>query len=214
VRRQQIFIRAVLSKAMRPEAWAHVPKLLEIARRYTYTDMDVGQLLQIASFVRAVPKRNQYLAMMPGNFSGTGDWLVDRSDVRRMVSRLLGSSFVDSSRDNVHISIVNLSSSSDMGLRLDRWLRARGYTSVSIKSGQNELRPLKTTRVIAQRGNTEDASMVQSDLAGLGEVETASLGELDSAVTIMAGDDLAPLVTNRPLAQRSQKPHRRLRNRS
>jgi LCP family protein required for cell wall assembly len=214
VQRQEIFIRSVLDKAMHPEAWAHVPKLLEIARRYTYSDMDVGQLIQIASFVRAVPKRNQFLAMMPGSFSGTGDWLVDRNDARRMVARLTGSSFINSSRDNMHISIVNLSSSSEMGMRLYRWLRNRGYSSISVKNGQSELRPLKTTRIIAQRANPEDAGMVQTDLADLGEVETASIGDIDSAVTIMAGDDLTPLVTNRPLAQKPQKGHRRLRNRS
>jgi LCP family protein required for cell wall assembly len=213
VQRQEIFIRAVLDKAMQPEAWAHVPKLIEIAHNYLYSDMDVGQMLQIASFVRAVPKKNQYLAMMPGTFSGTGDWLVDRSDARRMVARLTGASFINASRDNMHVAIVNASSTGDLGMKLYRWLRAKGYTSITVK-GLAENRPLKTSRIIAQRGNPEDAGLVLADLEDCGEIVNASVGDIQSAVTIEAGDDLAILVATRSSVARSPRAHRRLRNRS
>jgi polyisoprenyl-teichoic acid--peptidoglycan teichoic acid transferase len=214
VQRQELFVRAVLDKAMRPESWAHVPKLIDIARNYTYTDMDVGQLLQIASFVRAVPKQNQFLAMMPGSFSGTGDWLVDRNDARRMVARLTGSSFTNTSRDNMHVVIVNASSTSDLGLRLYRWLRAKGYGSITVKGAPEQAKPLKTSRIIAQRGNPEDAGMLKGDLEDSGEIVTASIGDIESTVTIMAGDDLAALVASRPIAAHSQRLHRRGHNRS
>lgn len=214
VQRQELFMRAVLDKAMQPEAWTHLPRLLEIARAYIYTDMDIPQLMQIATFARAVPKQNQSLAMMPGTFSGTGDWLVDRNDARRMVARLTGSNFIGASRDNMRLVIVNASSNLDLGMRLYRWLKARGYSNVSVKNASNLVKPLQTTRIIAQRGNPEDAALVREDLAALGDVVNASIGDIESSVTIMAGDDLAPLVASRPIASRTQRTHRRARNRS
>lgn len=192
VQRQQIFIRAVLDKAIKPESWSHLPKLIEIADRYIKTDMNMGDLIGIAAFVRAVPKENQFLAMLPGTFSGTGDWLVERSDIHRMVARLTGASFVTVSRDGLRVSIVNASSNETLGVRLSKALRAKGYTSVFLKSGKSEMvRPLRRSRFIAQRGNPEDASLVKEDLDDCGDVVSASVGDIESAVTILAGEDLA-----------------------
>ncbi len=54
------------------------------------------------------------------------------------------------------------------------------------------------TRIIAERGNTEDADQVKLDLGSKGEVVTASLGDIESSVTIVAGDDMRDVVkTNR-----------------
>jgi LCP family protein required for cell wall assembly len=214
VQRQEIFVRAVLDKAMRPESWAHLPRLIEIAQKYIETDMDMGKLLSMASFIRAVPKQNQLLCMMPGNFSGTGDWLVDRVSVRKMVARLSGSSFVSPTRDGLHLAIVNASSSEGLGLILDRLMRAKGYSWIVVKSAPDQFKPLKTSRIIAQRGNPEDADMVRDDLDGTGEVVNASIGDIESTVTIMAGDDLATLIANRMVPVRSARAHRHNRGRS
>jgi len=87
VQRQEIFLRAVLDKAINPTSWPHVPKLLEIAQNYLDSDLSMKDMMGIANFVRGVPKSNQLLTMMPGSFTGSGDWSVARSDVRRMVAR-------------------------------------------------------------------------------------------------------------------------------
>jgi polyisoprenyl-teichoic acid--peptidoglycan teichoic acid transferase len=191
VQRQQIFVRAVLDKAIKPESWSHLPKLIEIADRYIKTDMNMGDLIGIAAFVRAVPKENQFLAMLPGTFSGTGDWLVEGSDIRRMVARLTGASFVTVSRGGLRVAIINASSNDSLGLLLSKKLRAKGYTSVFLKSNDQMLKPLRRSRFIAQRGNPEDAVLVKEDLDDCGDVVSASVGDIESAVTILAGDDLA-----------------------
>ena len=71
VQRQQIFIRAVLAKALNPESWSHLPKLMEIAQQYISTDLSPGGMMEMATFARAVPKKNQTMVMLPGTFSGT-----------------------------------------------------------------------------------------------------------------------------------------------
>lgn len=51
--------------------------------------------------------------------------------------------------------------------------------------------PVKRTRIIAQKANPEDASLVKSDLGNIGEVVNVSAGDIESSVTIIIGDDLA-----------------------
>src|SRR5579885_2517317 len=63
VQRQEMFIRAVLDRAMQPDSWAHVPELVNIARQNTATDMSISDISSMVSFIRGVPKGNQSLVM-------------------------------------------------------------------------------------------------------------------------------------------------------
>lgn len=191
VQRQEIFLRAVLDKALKPESWKHIPKLIEIAQNYISTDLSAQEILEMANFVRGVPKSNQLLTMMPGNFSPGGDWAVERSDVRRMVARLMGANFIETTRDSIRVSIGNCSSTEGMGFKLAKILGSKGYKNVIVQKRMLELSDsLKRTRIVAQKANPEDASLVKSDLGNIGDVVNASVGDIESSVTIMIGDDL------------------------
>ncbi|MGD9683992.1 MAG: LCP family protein [Candidatus Obscuribacterales bacterium] len=195
VQRQEIFIRAVLDKAMQPASWTHIPQLLEIADRFMLSDLDPGKLASLVSFVKAVPKENQTLVMLPGRFSGTGDWEVDRSDTRKIVAKMLGSSFVESERRRLVVSLVNESSDRQLSRKVMKHLRDRGYRNLRLKSSKEKGKTAaSSTEIIAQRGNPEDAALVKSDLAGVGSVVNASVGDIDSYVTVVMGDDLAELI--------------------
>jgi LCP family protein required for cell wall assembly len=192
VQRQEIFLRAVLDKAINPTSWPHVPKLLEIAQNYLDSDLSMRDMMGIANFVRGVPKSNQLLTMMPGSFTSSGDWSVARSDVRRMVARLNGANFVESSRDDIRLSIENNSSVEGMGFRLAKIMGIKGYKNVVVLKSNLELsEPVKRTRIFAQKANPEDAGLVKVDLGNIGDIHNVSVGNLDSSVTIIIGDDLA-----------------------
>jgi polyisoprenyl-teichoic acid--peptidoglycan teichoic acid transferase len=198
VQRQQIFVRAVLAKGLEPTSWIHIPRLIDIAQRYISTDMSPKDLLKVANFVRGVPKKNQYLAMLPGQFSGTGDWLADRPQISKMVARMLVPSFGgNTDRDSMRVSIVNVSSSETLAYRLSRILRRKGYNTVTIKAADHKMKPLQRSRFIAQLGNPDDAVLLRNDLNDCGDVVNASVGDIHSAVTIWAGDDLAALLSSR-----------------
>jgi hypothetical protein len=190
-------MRAVLDRAMKPESWSHIPRLLEIAQKYINTDMSAGDLMMLAQYARGVPKANQFMAMMPGNFSGSGDWDVSKSDVRRMVARLTGSAFVTAEKEEMRIAVENASATKGLGNKLAKLLRERGYRHVFVRASNDE-RPssLKRTRIIAQKGNPEDAEVVKADLQSHGDIVTASVGDIESSVTIMVGDDLAPVLAD------------------
>lgn len=197
VQRQELFMRAVLDRAMQPASWSHIPKLMEIAQNYISTDMNTGDLMMLAQYARGVPKANQFMAMMPGNFSGSGAWDVSKNDVRRMVARLMGSAFVTAEKDEMRIAVENASATKGLGQKLAKLLRDRGYRHVFVRASNDE-RPssLKRTRIIAQKGNPEDAEIVKADLRSHGDIVTASVGDIESSITIMVGDDLAPVLAD------------------
>lgn len=192
VQRQSIFLRAVLDKALRPDSWAHLPKLLDIAQQYISTDMSVQDMMGMANFVRGVPKSNQLLTMMPGTFSPNGNWVVAPSDIRKMVAKLNGANFVESSKDDIRISVENSSSTEGMGRKVAKLLGVHGYRNVSVQQANLDCpEGIKRTRIIAQKANPEDASLVRTDLGSIGDIVNASVGNIESSVTVVVGNDLA-----------------------
>jgi hypothetical protein len=198
VQRQEIFLRAVLDKALQPASWTHLPELIKIGQQYVSTDLTESQILSTLAFVRAVPKRNQQLVMLPGKFSsdGSGNWAVDQTEIKDIAARITGGISTLKTRQDVRVAIQNVSSSPALGRRLAAFLRLKGYTIVSISSIDRSVPPRRTSRIIAQRANPEDAEMIQLDLASAGDVVNASVGDIESGVTIMAGDDLVPVLEN------------------
>jgi polyisoprenyl-teichoic acid--peptidoglycan teichoic acid transferase len=192
VQRQQIFIRAVLAKAVQPESWSHLPRLMEIANQYVSTDMSVNDMISMATFARAVPKKNQTMVMLPGNFSGNG-WISTPTEVRTTVGRLMGSSFVTSLPREIRITIENASATPGVGFKVAKILQRKGYIT-TVKQSQVKIAQLKRTRVIAQRGNAEEAEQVLADLGGYGDIVNASVGDIESTVTVLIGDDLIPFL--------------------
>ncbi len=212
VQRQELFMRATLDKALKPESWGHLPKLLQLSKEYVYTDMNEGDLMRLANFARVVPKKNQQLVMLPGNFSGTGDWVSDESDIRQVVARVLGQDWQRPISADVRLAIENNSHYQGLGRRVARMMRAKGYNVVVIKDspgremlqrGQSTGAGLSDrTKIIAQRANPHEAELVKSDLKGNGEVVIASIGDILSSVTIVAGDDLEPIAESETAAGR------------
>ena len=193
VQRQQIFIRAVLAKAIQPESWSHLPKLMEIASQYMSTDMTSSDMISMATFARAVPKKNQQMMLLPGDFAGNG-WSSSSSEVRNIVSRLMGSSFVTSLRNEMHITIQNASSTPGEAFKVAKILQRKGYI-VTVKQSASKIGPFQRTRVIAQKGNPDDAEQVMMDLGVQGEIVNASVGDIQSAVTVLVGEDLVPILS-------------------
>ena len=194
VQRQEMFLKAVQEKAIDPQSWSKVPKLLDIAQKHVLTDLSTPQLLQYVTFARAVPKDQQTMIMLPGHFTGSGDWGVDDDDLHAVVARLMGQPVVASTRDEIKIFVENASSDPDAGKRLFTWLSNKGYRVISYKSKSEVYgAPLATTRIIAQRGNVEEAKMVRFDL-GHGDVVNASIGDIQTSITVLAGDDLDDVI--------------------
>ncbi len=210
VQRQELFMQAVMDKTLSPSSWAKVPELLKIAQKHVKTDMSVPQIMQILSFVRSVPKDHQHMVMLPGNFSGTGDWAVDQEALAKVLASMLGEAPAAGRRDQIRITIENASSSPGLGRKLSTQLSALGYP-IGMVSGKSEIfsTPQAISKIIAGRANPQEAALLKQDLSKQGEIINASIGDIQSSLTLVAGDDLIPLVEadkNPPL---DRKRHRR-----
>ena len=191
VQRQEIFLKAVLHKAMKPESWVAIPKLIDCASRYSDTDLSVAELTSYVTFVKDVPRDNQVLMMLPGTFSDTGDWLVNQKEKRRIVSRFLGAHYFSSDRSDLRLTILNFSSDRSLSARVARDLKEKGYRHLRIKKAKRHIdSPLRKSRIIAQKGNTAEANLVKGDLGNTGVVVNASVGDIESSVTLELGEDL------------------------
>lgn len=189
VQRQEIFMKAVLEKAIKPESWPRIPGLLSLAGEYSLSDLSTAELASYVAFVKRVPRENHILMMLPGNFSDSGDWLVNNREKRRLISRFLGTSFISADRSKLSLSLLNMTSDRGLARRLARELKEKGYTRIRVKQGESH-EPLATSRIIAQKGNTADADLVRSDLGDLGTVVNASVGDIESEVTVELGEDM------------------------
>lgn len=203
VQRQEIFLRAVMERAMRPESLQHIPALLNIAKSYVLTDMSDSDIWTTVNFVRAVPRENRHLVMLPGRFAGgSGNWLVDENDMHQVVSRMEGNNWPEATKADVKLVIQNASGLPNLGGKLAKILREKGYTVVAVtdasQSAGKTADSTHVTKIIAQRDNPEDAAMVKADLSDHGQIVNASVGDIQSTITIMVGDDLQSLVEKAP----------------
>jgi hypothetical protein len=74
---------------------------------------------------------------------------------------------------------------------------------VVLSKTQQDTSSLHRTKIIAQRGNYEDAQLVQHDL-GCGDIINASIGDLYNSITVLANDDLEPVMERAESAANTQ----------
>ncbi|MBU6452783.1 MAG: LCP family protein [Cyanobacteria bacterium REEB67] len=187
VQRQQIFLQAAMRKMMDPRSWPHVPALIKIARQSIDTDMSDVQMFECLNYVHGVPKANFKFVMLPGQFAGNGDW-VATTDARTLALRLANPEEDRvACRRNLSVCVINTTADPTLGSKVARALGKLGYMA-SVGKDQPEV-PFTRTRIIAQYGNTADANMLNNDLGGKNEVVTASVGNLNTSLTVFARGD-------------------------
>ena len=188
VQRQQVFLQAAERKMLDPRSWPHVPALVDIATKNMQTDMTQMDILQALNFVHGVPKSNLKFVMLPGQFSGNGDWIAT-TDARALAMQLINPEQESASnRRNIQVCVKNASSDKALGSKLALALRKLGYITSIGKDEKDSI--YKKTRIIVQNGNVSNGKMMLADLGNVGEVVAASVGDLNSKITIFACDDL------------------------
>lgn len=194
IQRQQIFMHALIGKLVNPLSWPHFPQLAQIARKNMLTDLRDLQLLQAFNFVRSVPRDQIQFAMLPGTFGSSGSWIPDEVETNKLMARLYGLPVVEHNRQNLTVCLKNVSSFPGLADRMAQFLRNIGYSVVVMNDRREQETTSPKTRIIAQRGNYEEAQMVLHDLGNRGEIVNASIGDIYSSITVEVADDMEPLM--------------------
>jgi len=92
IKRQQWFVKGILQKLRDPSIIFKLPGLIQLMKQYTRTDMDLGTLMQVASFAKSVDFNKIQVATIPGgpsSHSRVSYWIVDVNKAQVLIDRLI-----------------------------------------------------------------------------------------------------------------------------
>jgi len=208
VQRQQMLMRAAVEQTLKPATVIKVPKILSVIQSHLDTNLTVRELMALSNFASKTDRSGVKMMMLPGDFNNGDErvsyWLPNHRKINRLMTQhfamprdgsdyeVSGNRYAtldrvsDINNPRIRISVQDSTKSQKALQSALDMLREAGYRQVY--ASRNWQDPLATTRVIAQSGDDEAASEVQSVL-GVGEVVVESTGVLNSDVTIQLGRD-------------------------
>lgn len=201
VQRQQVLIRALRDRLTNPTVIAKIPQIIQLLQSKIDTNLTPEEMLALATFALDIDQDDLHMVMLPGRFSQQQEyaasyWLMEPGNVERVMQDYFGVSSVTYASNTVvddglsfrdrRIAVQNASSNPQVANEVAQYLRERGFNNVYIVQDWPE-RNIQT-RVIAQRGDLQGAARLESVL-GVGEVVSASTGDLSSDFTIRIGND-------------------------
>jgi polyisoprenyl-teichoic acid--peptidoglycan teichoic acid transferase len=196
VQRQQQLIRALRERVMSPTVLPKIPEAMQILQRNLDTNLSLDEMLALITFGLNLDQDHFRMVMLPGRFSSPDEyiasyWIMDRDGRDQIMQNYFGlSSVVGVSApqdvNTLRIAVQNASGNPSLGREVASYLRDRGFRNVYVIRDSPEEQ--RETQIIAQRGDLEGAAVVETAL-GIGQVVPASIGDLDSDLTIRVGSD-------------------------
>ncbi len=194
VQRQQTLIKALRSKLASPLVLPRVPSLITMMRKYVDTNLSAEEMLALVNFGLRLEKDDFKMVMLPGRFSAPDEftasyWIMDSQGRDRVMQDYFKLGADTSSTPvsaPVRIAVQNGSSNPDAGNQFVSYLTGLGYKNVYLT--QDWADHQDKTQIIVQKGDLRSAKTLQG-VMGFGGVEAASVGDLESDLTIRVGDD-------------------------
>jgi len=194
VQRQQMVMRALSEQALNPATLARLPKILSVIQTHLDTNLSIEELVALVAFASGLKRSDMQMLITPGSYGdiaqyGTSYWLPDADRIQTLVARHFNLGSLPASeitKQSLRLSIQDSARRTRNSRRLINKLEQAGYTNVEIDRPHSE--PLRTTRILAQQGDQEAATLIQQTL-GIGEVRIDATGNLESDITIQIGSD-------------------------
>ena len=193
VQRQQTLIKALRSKLASPLMLPRVPSLITLMQKYIDTNLSVEEMLALVNLGLKLDKNDFKMVMLPGRFSAPNEfaasyWIMDPQKRDRVLQDYfkVGSTEPIAVAAPVRIAVQNASSQPEAGKQFVSYLTSLGYENIYLT--QDWADHQGETQIIVQKGDLRSARALQATI-GLGGIEAASVGDLDSDLTIRVGDD-------------------------
>ncbi|MBV8887182.1 MAG: LCP family protein [Chroococcidiopsidaceae cyanobacterium CP_BM_RX_35] len=203
VQRQQEVLKAILQTLLQPATLAKLPQILQVAQENIDTNLSVQEILSLVQITLTTDRERNNFLMLPGRFSRPGEytrsyWIEDREAAAPMLARYFDASTNSGLSEaasagipsHLRVAVANATGQPEAGKRAVAFLRKQGFSHVYITDHEvdTSAESARKTQIIAQHGNPEDASAVQSAL-GLGQVQVTATGDVWSDVTVVIGAD-------------------------
>lgn len=92
IRRQQVFMSAVLKRIKDPTVWLSLPHVIDVGRQYIQTDMNNAELISIATYAKGIGQSGFQVGTIPGGGGmggGVSYWNVDPQRAEMLINRLI-----------------------------------------------------------------------------------------------------------------------------
>jgi LCP family protein required for cell wall assembly len=197
VQRQQILLKALRQRLQTPAVLTQVPELVQVMQQYVDTNLSLPEMLALVNFGLNLEQKDFKMVMLPGRFSTPDEyaasyWIMNRRAKDRIVEEyfeqkpLKASSQIRRSPTELQIAVQNASGEPRLAEVLARDLRRKGFENVYLIKEWPEKR--QETEIIAEQGDIK-AAIALTQQIGLGQVESASTGDISSDLTIRLGAD-------------------------
>lgn len=196
VQRQQQLIQALRNKLTDPTLLPRIPQAIQIFQTYIDTNLTTEEMLALANFGLDLEQDHFRMVLLPGRFSTPEEfvasyWILDPAAKDQVMQEYFDVTSIavmsnQHSLNDLSIAIQNASSDPQMGGQVAAYLQSQGFNNVYLIEDWVEHQP--QTQIIAQRGDLNSATMLESVL-GVGQVVPSSTGDLSSDLTIRVGDD-------------------------
>jgi polyisoprenyl-teichoic acid--peptidoglycan teichoic acid transferase len=198
VQRQQALIKALRSRLSNPLMLARAPGIVRAMQKYIDTNLSSEELLALVSFGLRLDQKNFKMVLLPGRFSGAREfnasyWILDPAGRDRVLRDYFDVDMTEGEPESpvstsLRIAIQNASGQPSAGNQFTKYLASQGYDNLYTLPDWDEQQ--QQTQIIVQKGDLQAAQAIKSVL-GVGAVEAASTGDLESDITIRIGEDWA-----------------------
>jgi LCP family protein required for cell wall assembly len=198
VQRQQQLIRALREKMASPALLPRIPQAIQLFQKYIDTNLSFEEMLSLADFGLGLEQNNFHMVMLPGRFSMPDEfvasyWLMDQNGKDQVMQEYfdVGAGALthsQTSQTDLRIAIQNASDDPHLGNKMAAYLQSKGFNNTYLI--QDWADHEAKTQIIAQTGDLQSASALETVL-GVGQVVSASTGDLQSDLTIRVGNDWA-----------------------
>ncbi|MBD2308214.1 LCP family protein [Chroococcidiopsis sp. FACHB-1243] len=195
VQRQQMLIAALRDRLTSPAILPQLPEITKIMQTAVETNLSPEELRAIVHFSVQMKPEHWQMLLLPGDLSPYSQdpssyWLYT-SGQDQIMSQYFGTSTIGAAPKpkpltSLKIAVQNASGKPQLSQKVVRYLKQKGFTNVYAVSDWSDIQ--RQTNIIAQKGDTEAATKIQQIL-GVGNIEAAAIGDLDSSLTIRVGKD-------------------------
>ena len=201
--RQQALIQAIRNRIASPSVVGRLPQIMRLMQKYVDTDMNFEEILTLANFGLQLERDNFKMVMLPGRSSSEqGDlrsyWIVDDAGRDRIMTQYFRQGLPDFVQgrfrnpsqsvlpSQLKIAVQNASGNPKTAKTVAEFLTKKGFSNLSVVKDWPDKQ--RQSQIIVQQGDLEGANSLQKVL-GDGKIEAASIGEIDSDLTVRIGED-------------------------
>ena len=194
VQRQQILLKALREKFDSPLVIPRIPGIIQAMQPYIDTNLTFEEIMALFNYGVSIDHKAIKMVLLPGRFSGVTEfkasyWIMDTDARDRIMKEYfnVGAGQADGRTAPLRIVIENASNNPDAARTIVMQLSKAGYENVSVSDDRSEQQT--QTQIIVQGGQNQAAESIQH-IIGIGIIESSSIGELESDITLRIGNDI------------------------